>query len=198
MRTHAHPVRELVGPARARLFEALRSAPDGGAHVRELARGAGLSLSSLQRELARLTAMGMVKSSRRGNRVLHGLRRTEPLVRLLFAAVTALELKDRRLSAMPADRAAEGALARLCAHLPPDPALWRQFGEHEFLAGLAVMLAGHRGFDRASYLALAESLAPGSGTLERFQAWHRANRPNLPRFFSMVDRERRSHARSAV
>jgi len=52
----AHPLRELIGPARGRLIEALRSGPESGVHLRELSRGAGLSLSSLQRELERLLA----------------------------------------------------------------------------------------------------------------------------------------------
>ena len=126
------------------------------------------------------------------------LQRAEPLVKLLFALLIGLKLKGAWFRAWPGERQAEEALVRLCSYLPPDSALWRRFGETEFLAGVAVALAGHRGFDRGAYLALAESLAPGATTLERFASWHRAHRPGLPRFFSMLDRERRIHARSVA
>ena len=36
----------------------------------------------------------------------------------------------------------------------------------------------------------------GSDAPERHEAWHRVHRPNLPRLFSMIDRERRTHARA--
>jgi hypothetical protein len=187
----------LTGPARARLLRALRSGPDAGVSVRELSRGAGLSLSSLQAELDRLLALGVVKKSTRGHRTVHGLRREEPFVKLLLAALAALELQGLRFDAMPADRGAESALASLCAYLPPDAGLWRRFGDAKFLAGLAVALAGHSGFDRGAYLALAESLRPGSIGPKPYEAWVRAHRPDFARFFSMVDRERRTHARTA-
>jgi DNA-binding IclR family transcriptional regulator len=66
----AHPLHELIGPARGRLIEALRSAPESGVHLRELSRGAGLSLSSLQRELERLLASGLLSRRTRANRVV--------------------------------------------------------------------------------------------------------------------------------
>ena len=186
---------QLTGRAGGRLLDALRGAPDSGLHVRELARGAGLSLSSLQRELERFSELGVLKSRIRGNRVTHRLRRRDPFVRLLLAAATALELRGRRFTAMPADREAERALVRLCAHLPPEPALWSEFGDPEFLAGLAVALAGHLGFGRPAYLGLAEALSAGASTPPRHEAWTRTHRPGLARFFSAVDRERRTHAR---
>jgi hypothetical protein len=86
-------------------------------------------------------------------------------------------------------------LVELCAHLPPESGLWKAFGEPAFLSGIAVALAGHSGFSRAAYLALAEALSPGAATPERHEKWYRRNRPDLPRFFSMIDRERRTHAR---
>lgn len=192
----AHPFHELVGPACGRLFEALRSGPDAGVHLRELSRGAGLSLSSLRRELDRLTSLGVLSRTSKANRVLHGLKRQDPFVKLLMAAATALELRGVWFKGMPSDRDTEKALVALCAHFPPDAELWRPFGEPAFLAGVAVMLAGHSGFDRAAYLALAETLCPGSSTLEPYEQWHRTHRPDFPRLFSMVDRERRAHARA--
>jgi len=196
MERASHPFRELIGPARGRLFEALRSSPESGVHLRELSRGAGLSLSSLQRELDRLLSSGLLRRRTQANRVVFDLKRDEPLVKLLLAAAAALELRGIQLRKMPSDRSAESAFVGLCAHFPPDAELWKGLGDAEFLAGVAVVLAGHSGFDRAAYLALAESLSPGASTPERHEAWHRAHRPNLPRFFSMIDRERRTHARA--
>jgi hypothetical protein len=183
---------DLAGSARARLLHALRAAPDEGAHLRELARGAGLSLSSLQRELARLQSLR--RSS--GNRVLLKLNRRDAFAKLLLAAVTALELRGCTFAGMPAERGTEVLLARLCAHMPPDPTLWRVHGDARFLAGLAVLLAGHAGYDRISYLALAESLQPGASTLEQYEAWYQEYRPDFARLLALVDHERRTHART--
>ena len=191
-----HPLHELIGPARGRLIEALRSGPESGVHLRELSRGAGLSLSSLQRELDRLFSSGLLRRTTHANRVVFGLKREEPFVKLLLAVTAALELRGVRLKGMPSDRDAEKAFIDLCAHMPPDVELWKGLGDTEFLAGVAVTLAGHSGFDRTAYLALAESLSPGSSAPDRHEAWHSEHRPNLPRLFSMIDRERRTHARA--
>lgn len=196
MNPPAYPFHELTGAARGRLLDALRSAPDPGVHVRELARGTGLSLSSLQRELDRLNAMGVLSRTSQANRVLHGLKHRDPFVKLLMAAKTALDLREVRFEGMPADRDTEKAFVDLCAHVPPDAGLWGQFGDREFLAGAAVMLAGHSGYDRAAWLALAETLCSGASTLQRHEQWHRTQRPDYPRLFSMIDRERRTHARA--
>lgn len=191
----ADPLRALAGEACGRVLAVLRIGPDSGIHVRALARGAELSLSSLQRELDRLCALGVLVRTLRGNRVAYRLRREAPFVRLLLAAATAAELRGRCFEAMPADRETERAFVKLCAHLPPDPDLWRPFGGAGFLAGIAIALAGHSGFSRASYLALAGSLLPGAASAEWHQRWYRKHRPDLPRFFSLLDRERRTHAR---
>jgi hypothetical protein len=195
MNPSAYPFHELTGAARGRLLEALRSAPDAGVHVRELARGTGLSLSSLQKELSRLNAMGVLSRTSQANRVLHGLKHRDPFVRLLMAAKMALDHRDVRFKGMPANRDTEKAFVDLCAHFPPDAGLWRQFGDPDFLAGAAVMLAGHSGYDRAAWLALAEALCPGSSNPERHGQWHRTHRPDYSRLFSMIDRQRRTHAR---
>ncbi len=196
MERATHPFRELIGPARGRLFEALRSGPESGVHLRELSRGAGLSLSSLQRELDRLLSSGLLRRRTQANRVVFDLKRDEPLVKLLLASAAALDLRGVRLKGMPSDRDAERTFVDLCAHFPPDAELWGRLGDAEFLAGVAVLLAGHSGFERAAYLALAESLSPGASAPDRHAAWHRTHRPNLPRLFSMIDRERRTHARA--
>jgi hypothetical protein len=195
MKQLMHPFHVLVGPARGRLLQALRSGPDSGVHLRDLARGAGLSLSSLQKELGRLSSLGVLNRTSKGNRVFHQLRHRDPFVKLLMATATALELRGTRFKKMPSDRDTEKTFVELCAHFSPDAELWSQFGDPEFLAGVAVMLAGHSGFDRAAYLALAETLYPGASSLEQHEKWHQKHKPDFPRFFSMVDRERRAHAR---
>lgn len=184
----------LAGPARGRLIQVLKAAPQAGMHMRELSRVAALSLSSLQRELERLSSLGLLNRTERGKQVFYSLRREDPFVRLLLAGEVVLSLKGVRFERMPADRELERKLADLCAYVPPDAGLWRSFGEPDFLAGVAVALAGHTGFDRAAYLALAESLSPGATRLERHEAWHAKYRPNLPRMFSMIERERRIYA----
>ena len=187
---------DLVGPARGRLLHALRAGPDEGVHVRELARGAGLSLSSVQRELGRLTALGVLHRRSEGNRVLLKLKRHDAFVKLLLAASVALELRGHRFNGMPAERDAEKLLVDLCAHMPPDATLWRDFGDAEFLAGLAVMMAGHTGFERGAYLALAESLQSGVSAAEQYEHWYQKYQPDFARLLSMIDRERRTHVRA--
>jgi DNA-binding transcriptional ArsR family regulator len=183
----------LAGPARGRLIQVLRAAPQAGLHMRELSRVAELSLSSLQRELERLSSLGALDRAQRGKQVFYSLRRKDPFVRLLLAAEVVLSLRNTRFERMPVERERERKLVDLCAYVPPDAGLWRNFGDPAFLAGVAVILAGHTGFDRTAYLALAESLSPGATRLRQHEAWHARNGPNLPRFFSMLDRERRTH-----
>ena len=187
---------DLVGPARGRLLHALRAGPDSGLHVRELARGAALSLSSVQREVARLTTLGVLDRRTEGNRVLLKLKRRDAFAKLLLAAMVALELRGHRFDAMPVDRDTEKMLVDLCAHMPPDATLWQEYGEAAFLAGVAVMLAGHSGYDRVAYLALAESLHAGASAPDRHESWYQKNRPDFARLLAMVDRERRTHART--
>jgi DNA-binding transcriptional ArsR family regulator len=189
----AEPFQSLAGPARGRLIQVLRAAPRAGMHMRELSRVANLSLSSLQRELERLSSLGLLNRTESGKQVLYSLRREDPFVRLLLAAEVVRTLKGVHFEQMPAERQRERSLVELCAYVPPDAGLWRNFGDPVFLAGVAVILAGHAGFDRAGYLALAQSLSAGATRLEQHEAWHARNRPNLPRLFSMIDRERRTH-----
>ena len=187
---------DLVGPARGRLLHALRAGPDEGLHVRELARGAGLSLSSVQLAVERLVALGVLQRRAKGNRVLLKLNRRDAFARLLLAASVALDLRGHYFESRPEDRDTEKRLVDLCAHMPPDVTLWRTFGAAEFLAGMAVMLAGHTGYDRAAYLALAESLQSGASAPEQCKNWHQKHSPDLARLLAMIDRERRTHARS--
>jgi DNA-binding transcriptional ArsR family regulator len=187
---------DLIGPARGRLLHALRAGSDEGTHVRELARGAGLSLSSVQRELEKLTSMGVLDRRHLGNRVLLKLKRCGAFTKLLLAASVALELRGHAFAGMPADRDEERLMVDLCAHMPPDATLWCEYGDREFLAGVAVMLAGHTGYDRSAYLTLAESLQAGASAPDHFEHWYQKYRPDFARLLAMIDRERRTHART--
>jgi hypothetical protein len=146
--------------------------------------------------LERLTSLGVLDRRSVGNRVLLTLKRRNPFVKLLIAASTALELRGHTFAGMPTNRDAEKLLVDLCAHMPPEATLWREYGDTKFLAGVAVMLAGHAGYDRAAYLTLAESLQSGASTLEQYEVWYRKYRPDLSHLLAMVDRERRTHTRA--
>jgi hypothetical protein len=69
------------------------------------------------------------------------------------------------------DRHYEEGLVDLCASGMLDPAAWRATGPAFFMAGVAVMLASVRGFDRGRYLGLAETLHPGSSHVDVFNNW---------------------------
>ena len=196
MRQPNAKLQDLIGPARGRLLHALREGPDVGLHVRELARGAGLSLSSVQREVERLTSLGVLDRKTEGNRVLLKLRRRNAFAKLLLAATVALELRGQHFQTIPADRNTEKMLVDLCAHMPADATLWQEYGEAEFLAGVGVMLAGHTGYERAAYLALAESLQPGASATGQYERWYQKHQPDFARLLTMIDRERRTHARA--
>ena len=185
-----------MGPARQRLVQALCAAPDSGVHLRELARAAGLSLASVQRELERLDSLGVLQRTTEANRVLLALDHGSAPARLLTAMQAALDLQPVHFTTIPGDRLTEEAMVAMCAHMPPDPALWRPHGEPGFLAGLATMLAGHSGFERPAYLALAESLSAGASSVERHAAWCETHRPEFARLMAMIDRKRRTHARA--
>lgn len=186
---------DLLGPARSRLLQALRAGPDEGLHLRELARGTGLSLSSLQRELDRPAGLNVIHRHRVSKRVMHQLQRRDVFAKLLLSACVALELRGVWFDGMPADRDREKRMIDLCAHMPPAAELWRDFGDAAFLAGIAVMLAGHTGYERDAYLALAESLHAGASMIENYERWYQKHRPDFARLLSMIDRERRTHAR---
>jgi hypothetical protein len=91
------------------------------------------------------------------------------------------------------DRDYEARLLDLCASRTLDPAAWRAAGPAFFMAGLAVMLAGVRGFDRSRHLALAEALHPGGSAPEVFARWL-ARSPLRPSRFLPMLRARRDAA----
>lgn len=86
------------------------------------------------------------------------------------------------------DRDYEDALLDLCANRKTDPTLWRAHGPSFFMAGLAVLLASARGFEREKYLRLAEALHPGASTPEVFALWLRRTPLAASRFLPMARR----------
>lgn len=88
----------------------------------------------------------------------------------------------------------------LCA-AAPDLKTWRRAGAPRFLAGMALMLASVRGFDRPRYLALAEKLDPSVLTVAAFEAWLKENPYKPSRFLPRLQllrgsMERTRHAES--
>ena len=90
----------------------------------------------------------------------------------------------------------EDRLLDLAATGELDPKVWRSLGAEFFMAGLAVMLASARGFDREAYLALAEALYPGATAPEVFARWLEKT-PLRPSRFLPRARRRKAYASSA-
>ncbi len=92
------------------------------------------------------------------------------------------------------DREYEAALLSLAASGNRDPDAWRAKGPAFFMAGFAVMLAGVAGLDRRAFLALAETLHPGSSHPEVFRAWLARSPLRPSRFLPMLRAELRRAA----
>ena len=69
------------------------------------------------------------------------------------------------------NRGFEEQLLHLCASRDCDRERWENLGPAFFMAGLAVMVAGVKGFNRSELCALAEQLHPGSSQPEVFSLW---------------------------
>ena len=93
---------------------------------------------------------------------------------------------------MPAsfDREYEDALLGLCASGNADATLWLAQGPAFFMGGLAVLLAGARGFERERYLRLAEALHAGVSTPEVFAMWLARTPVQASRFLPMARRRK--------
>jgi hypothetical protein len=91
-------------------------------------------------------------------------------------------------------RAREEELLDLAASGDTDPAAWRRFGEPFFMAGLAMLLAAARGFDRRRYLELAEALHPGISQPEVFALWLERTPVSASRFLPLARHRRRRAA----
>jgi len=87
-------------------------------------------------------------------------------------------------------RELEMKLLDLAASGNTDSDTWRQHGPAFFMGGLAVMLAGSRGFDREKYLRLAEELHPGVSTPETFDRWLQQTPVRASRFLPMARKRR--------
>jgi len=84
------------------------------------------------------------------------------------------------------DREYEERLLDLCASRTLNPSRWEQLGPRFFMAGLAVMLASTREFDRRSLLALAEELHPGASEPTVFARWLKMSPLRPSRFLPML------------
>ena len=84
------------------------------------------------------------------------------------------------------DRRDEEKLLALTASRSLDLILWRDAGSPFFMAGIAVLLAGVRGMDRAACLLLAEALFPGIGEIDTFAVWVKKSPLRPSRFLPML------------
>ena len=84
------------------------------------------------------------------------------------------------------DRDYEATLLEHCGGRALDAQSWRSLGPAFFMAGLAVMLASLREFDRSDYLALAEALHAGSSQVGVFSLWLQGSPLRPSRFVPML------------
>jgi hypothetical protein len=93
---------------------------------------------------------------------------------------------------VPFSREYEDRLLDLCASGNTDTDAWRAHGPGFFMGGLAVLLAGARGFERERYLRLAETLHPGASTPEVFAMWLSRSPLRPARFLPMARKRKRA------
>ncbi len=108
---------------------------------------------------------------------------------VLVAVPAETQAKDRAPEGLARDY--EDRLLDLAASGNLDPDVWRAHGPGFFMAGLAVMLASARGFERERYLRLAETLHPGASTPEVFGMWLEQFPVRPSRFLPMARRRKR-------
>lgn len=87
-------------------------------------------------------------------------------------------------------REAEEELLDLCASGNADASVWRTYGDSFLMAGLAMMLASSRGFDRRRYLELAEALHAGMSFPEVFDLWLKRTPLKASRFLPLLRHRR--------
>jgi hypothetical protein len=80
----------------------------------------------------------------------------------------------------------EERLVTLSASRDLNPTRWKACGPPFFMAGICLLLAGTRGFDRLALLSLAESLHPGMSEPAVFQRWLDSSPIEPSRFLPMV------------
>ncbi len=130
--------------------------------------------------------------SRLKRRASCDLRTLGALARVAGCALVAVPVGAPGGEQLPGrfDREYEDRLLDLAASGRVDPGVWRGHGPGFFMAGLAVMLAGARGFERERYLRLAEALHAGISTPEVFAAWLRKSPVRPARFLPMARRRK--------
>ena len=89
-------------------------------------------------------------------------------------------------------REEEEKLLTLCASNSLDLAMWRKAGPSFFIAGVAMMLAGVRGVDRAALLLLADALHPGMSDVDNVQLWLNKSPLRPSRFLPMLEQRMRA------
>jgi hypothetical protein len=85
-------------------------------------------------------------------------------------------------------RAEEEVLLEFCARRDLRPESWLAQGPSFFMAGLATLLAGARGFERHRYLELGERLHPGITVPEVFACWLERSPVRAARFLPQLRR----------
>ncbi|MGQ0835282.1 MAG: helix-turn-helix domain-containing protein [Gammaproteobacteria bacterium] len=85
------------------------------------------------------------------------------------------------------DRDLEDRLVELCASGSYEADDWSALGDPFFMAGLAVLLASSRSYDRRRLLALAEQLHPGASEPAVFARWLERSPVRPWRFLPLVD-----------
>ena len=91
------------------------------------------------------------------------------------------------------DRDQEEQLLDLCASRDFNRERWENLGPAFFMAGLAVMVASVKGFNRAELCTLAEQLHPGSSNPEVFSLWLDRSPVRPSRFLQLLaDRAQRA------
>jgi predicted nucleotidyltransferase len=74
-----HTIHALMPPGRIRVLQQLLLHPERELYLRELAARADVSLSSAQRELARLTAAGLLRRTKRGHQTFYRAETSSPI-----------------------------------------------------------------------------------------------------------------------
>jgi|GEM_PF-927566 len=166
---------------RKRLFESLRTlARRRFTSDAQWARASGVPAETLSRLRTRLTC---------DIRTLWALADGAGCTLVAVPATTQIDASHPKSF----DRDYESALLDLCASGNMDSAQWRAQGDEFLMGGLATLLAGADGFDRARYLRLAESVHVGVSTPEVFALWLKRSPIRPARFLPML-RARIAHA----
>lgn len=163
---------------------------------RLLAQMAPLARRRFASDTAWAAASGLPKEtlSRLRKNLSCDLRTLDALARSAECSLVAVPRIPAEVGHWPSawSREFEDALLNLCASGDTDASTWSALGPAWFMGGLAVLLAGTRGFDRSRYLRLAELLHPGVSTPEVFGAWLTGSPLKPARFLPMLRRRRTS------